>query len=212
MGPAGPEQAEAIGSSWSSVAASLAAAGDRGVDVLADCGRVLSTTALVAPVLQAADLVVMITRPSLGGVAHLRAGITRVARLLNTARPGAVTGAGGVGGAGVRGSGLDRIAVLVVDDGVGGRRAGARQVDEVMQQTPGLADVTVLGVLAYDPKAAAALAGDGWGARLGRSALLRTADTAAAAILTRLGQDPVAGAGTGGTGAARLRQDWGKQS
>lgn len=174
VGPAGPEQAEAIGSSWASVAACLGAVAD--VDVLADCGRVLTTSTLVAPVLQQADLVVMVTRPTLGGVAHLRRGIARVARLLNTT----TTRDGGP-----RGSGLDRIGVLVVDDGATGRRAGARQVDEVMQSTPGLVDVPVLGILAYDAKAAAALAGSGWGARLGRSALLRTAEAVAVAVVGR---------------------------
>lgn len=179
VGPAGPEQAEAIGSAWGAVAAALAAVPD--TDVLADCGRLLTAASPVVPVLQRADLVVLVTRPTLAGVAHLRHGITVTARAVNAAG---------------RGSGLDRIGVLVVDDGATGRRAGARQVDQVLQDTPGLADVPVLGVLAYDVKAAAALAGAGWGSGLAKSALLRSAAAAAPALVDRV---PL-GVGTGDGG------------
>lgn len=162
VGPVGPEQAEAIGSGWGRLAAQLAAV--PGTDVIADCGRFLTPGSPVAAVLQAADLVLMVTRPSLTGVAHLRHGIGVVARVVNACG---------------RGSGLNRIGVVVVDDHAAGRRGGPRQVDQVLTDTPGLGDVPVIGVLGWDPKAAAALAGTGWGAGLDRSTLLRTAATTA---------------------------------
>lgn len=176
VGPAGPEQAEAMGGTWTTIASLLAGLDD--ADVVADCGRVLTRASPVAPVLQHADLVVLVTRPTVSGVAHLRHGITTAAQIVNDA--------------GGRGSGLDRVAVLVVDDPItpGSRKASHRQVDEVLDQAPGLRGVPVLAVLAHDPKAAAALAGDTGAAarRLDRSMLLRTAPAAAAGVFERADQ------------------------
>lgn len=192
VGPAGPEQAEAIGPAWDGLAALLAAL--PGTDVLADCGRLLTSAAPVAPLLQRADLVLLITRPTVAGVAHLRHGITVAARIVNAA-------AGG-------GSGLARLGVLVVDDAgtTSGRRGGVRQVEEVLVSTPGLNDVPVAGVLAHDPAAAAALAGGG--GRLHRSRLLASAGTVGRALTGQLptADERAEGSGDDATAPAATRR------
>ncbi len=176
VGPPGPEQAAAMGGTWSGVAGLLA--GVAGTDVIADCGRTLTTSSLVGPVLQHADVVVLVTRPTVAGVAHLRHGITTLAQVVNRGRVGE--------------SGLARVVVLVVDDPAtpGSRKANGRQVDGVLKTTPGLHDVPVLGVIAHDPKAAAVLVGAA-GAdprKLARSALLGSAAAAATALLQHVEQ------------------------
>lgn len=174
VGPPAPEQAEAMGSAWATVADLLAGVED--ADVIVDCGRLLSRSSPAAALLQCADLVALITRATVSGVAHTRRGLTGIARLLNEAP------------ASRSGSGLDRLAVVVVADPStpGRRRAQQRQVDDVLAQAPGLQDVPVLGVLAYDPRAAAALSGHPTpGRRLDRSALLSSAAGVAAGILER---------------------------
>ncbi|MFC3689248.1 hypothetical protein [Aquipuribacter hungaricus] len=184
VGPQAPEQAEAMGGAWGTIADLLAGVTDPDetagtgvageVDVVADCGRLLSRSSPAAAVLQRADLVVLVTRPTVSGVAHARHGLGVAARVLNDA-PRA-------------GSGLDRLAVLVVDDprSPGSRKVQQREVGEVLDGTPGLQDVPVVGVLAHDPRAAAALAGlSPSGRGLDRSPLLLTARSAAATLAAR---------------------------
>lgn len=173
VGPPAPEQAEAMGPAWGTIADLLA--GVTGADVIADCGRLLSRSSPAAPVVQRADLVVLVTRPTVSGVAHARHGLAVAARVRND-------------GAGA-GSGLDRLAVLMVSDPAtpGSRKAHRRQVNEVLADVPGLQDVPVIGVLAHDPRAAAALNGHPTtGRSLDRSPLLRSATEASAALLTRV--------------------------
>lgn len=175
VGPTGPEQAEALGGVWATIASLLAGLGE--TDVIADCGRLVSGTSPAAAVLRQADLVLLVTRPTVGGVAHLRHGVGVAAQVVNDA--------------GGQVSGLDRVAVLVVDDPTtaGSRKASLRQVDEVLRHAPGLKDVPVLGVLPHDPRAAAALAGAGGEGRgVDRSALLRAAHAVATAVLDRAHQ------------------------
>ena len=188
VGPPAPEQAEAMGGAWQLIAEQLAglvadgtgaaggtAGGTGGVDVVADCGRLLSRSSPAAAVVQRADLVVLVTRPTVSGVAHARHGVGVAARVLNDAARA--------------GSGLDRVAVLVVDDPAapGSRRAHRRQVGEVLAGSPGLQDVPVVGVLAHDPRTAAALAGHGsTGRGLDRSPLLRSAREAATALMAHV--------------------------
>jgi len=179
IGPPGPEQAEAMGGAWGMIADLLA--GLPGTDVVADCGRLLSRSSPVVPLVQRADLVVVVTRTTVSGVAHARHGLGVAARIRNA---GPQTGLGSV-------SGLDRLAVLVVVDPAtpGSRKAHQRQVDEVLADVPGLQDVPVVGVLAYDPRTAAALNGHPRPGRprraLDRSPLLRSAADAARALVAR---------------------------
>jgi len=184
VGPPAPEQAEAMGGAWGTIGDLLSDLVDvdgtggagvaGGVEVVADCGRLLSRSSPAAALLQRADLVVLVTRPTVSGVAHARHGLGVAARVLNDA-PRA-------------GSGLDRVVVLVVDDpsSPGSRKVHQRQVGEVLTDTPGLQDVPVVGVLAHDPRAADALAGPSPSGRgLDRSPLLRTARDAAAVLVGR---------------------------
>ncbi len=181
VGPPAPEQAEAMGSAWGTVADLLGDVED--ADVIADCGRLLSGGSPAAALLSRADLVVLITRATVSGVAHTRRGLTGIARLLNDApRP--------VAGSSSR-SGLGRLAVVVVADPTtpGRRRAQQRDVGDVLAQAPGLQDIPVAGVLAHDPRAAAALSGHPTTGRgIDRSALLTSATTVAQGLLERAQQ------------------------
>lgn len=176
VGPPAPEQAEAMGSAWGTIADLLASLAD--ADVVADCGRLLSRSSPAVPVVQRADLVVLVTRSTVSGVAHARHGLSVAARVRND---GPAAGLHAT-------SGLDRLAVLVVVDAAtpGSRKAHQRQVDEVLADVPALHDVPVIGVLAHDPRAAAALNGHpSVGRALDRSPLLRSATEVAAALLAR---------------------------
>lgn len=185
VGPPGPEQAEAMGGAWQVIADQLAGPRAEGsgepdmtgeVHVVVDCGRLLSRSSPAAAVVQRADLVVVVTRPTVSGVAHARHGVGVAARVLNDS-PRA-------------GSGLDRVAVVVVDDpsAPGSRKTHERQVGVVIAGVPGLQDVPVLGVLAHDPRTAAALTGRAPLAprNVHRSPLLRTARQVAKAVMGRV--------------------------
>lgn len=164
VGPSGPAQSEALGGAGWRRAAELL--GSSSMDVIVDCGRLLSEQAVSAPLLMAADAIVVVARPSLEGVAHMRHAVNTAAQIRNN---------------GTAGSGLSRVAVLVVDEATkpGSRRARAREVEAVLEATPGLGDVDVLGILAWDPRTAAAWAGEG---QIRRRARLST--TAAQCALT----------------------------
>lgn len=127
------EQVTALGTSWQHVAQSLATMADH--DVLADCGRVLPGSATM-PVLTRADAILMLTRPSLEELFHLRERLRAMTESLRLRDLGAVP----VG-----------VAVLA------GERDGA-SVSDVRQvlAAAGL-PVTVVGALTIEPKSAAAL-------------------------------------------------------
>lgn len=160
VGPAQPEQSAAMASAWTPISGMLA--GLPGTDVIADCGRVLGESPVV-PVLRRADLIVLVARDTVEGVAHLRHGLLAVARAVNA--PSST------------GSVWQRTVVLLVTDRRRGNESAA-QVRKVLADSPGLADVPVLGTLAYDPAAAAGLCGQ-WGRRLDKSALIASARTVA---------------------------------
>ncbi len=160
VGPAQPEQAAAMASAWTPISGMLADL--PGTDVIADCGRVLGESPVV-PLLRRADLIVLVARDTVEGVAHLRHGLRAVARAVN-----AQSSAGPV---------WQRTVVLLVTDRRRGKEA-AGQVRKVLAGAPGLAEVPVLGTLAYDPAAAAGLCGQ-WGRRLDKSALIASARTVA---------------------------------
>ncbi|MDQ3573445.1 MAG: hypothetical protein M3404_00735 [Actinomycetota bacterium] len=80
IGASGPEQAAALRRLWPELAAVLSGMHD--ADVMADCGRLFPDSPAV-DVLRHADLVVLVSRPTLEEVAHLQA---RLAAPLSTAR------------------------------------------------------------------------------------------------------------------------------
>lgn len=69
VGVSRPEQVAALGTSWQHVAHSLATL--PGHDVLADCGRVLPGSATM-PILTRANAILMLTRPTMEELYHLR--------------------------------------------------------------------------------------------------------------------------------------------
>lgn len=156
VGPAGPTQAAGIAPGWPDLAAALGAHPD--TDFVVDAGRLGPDTAL--PVLARADLVVLVVRPTVAGVAHLRAALGWLGPRLeaNSLSP-------------------DRLGVVVRTDS---RQAGAeREVADVLA-TAGLS-VPVLGALAEDPAGAAGLAGQ-WTRALDRAPLVTSARALAGAL------------------------------
>lgn len=173
VGPATPEQAMAMASAWTPISGMLAGLPE--LDVVADCGRLLGGTALV-PVLRRSSLILLVARASVEGMAHLRHGLTAVAREVNASSTS------------TRGpSALSRAGVLLIGDDAQGKTA-VREVRQVLQAAPGLAQVPVLGVLADDPVGARALGGR-WDRRLDRSALVRSAREAAEAVFAWVHSD-----------------------
>ena len=84
VGPASPAQVSSIGYSWQKLAASLAAVAEG--DVLVDCGRLVAD----APALRFmpyASLVVMLTRPTAEGAAHLASALRGLSAHLAGAAP-----------------------------------------------------------------------------------------------------------------------------
>lgn len=187
VGPAQPEHAAAMSSAWTPISGMLAGLPDR--DVIADCGRLLGDSPLV-PVLRRSDLILLVARDTVEGVAHLRHGLSAIARAVNASSSSGVPSA------------LDRTAVLLIASRGSGRTART-QVNEVLQSTPGLADVPVIGVLAHDEAAAQGLSGQ-WGRRLDRSALIRSARTAAEQVFALVHSGGLAASAGPATTAARL--------
>lgn len=134
-----------------------------GIDVVADCGRLYAGSP-ATDVLQYASAVVLVTRPSIEAVAHLRARAAVVLRDLDR-HPGPPP----------------PVAVVVItsprDD------ASPRQIELVLRQA-GL-PVPVLGRIALDPKGAGLLSGE-WIGRLDRSLLVRSARDVAGRLAQRL--------------------------
>jgi hypothetical protein len=134
-----------------------------GVDVIADCGRLYSGSP-AADVLASAAAVVLVTRPSIDAVAHLRARAGAVLRELDR-RPGRPPLV---------------FAVVVTsprDDN------SPKQIDQVLRQA-GL-PVPVLGRVALDPKGAGMLSGE-WVGRLDKSLLVRSTRDIAGRLAQRL--------------------------
>lgn len=157
VGVAGPDQVTGIGPVWPTMAAAL-----RDVphaDVIVDCGRITPGSP-VLPVLTAADAVVLCVRPTIEAYAHLRERLRWLAGPLRIGELGSVP----VG------------VVLVADPG---DASGARDLDRLLQHE-GL-QVSVIGRVADDPKAADAMAGRR-GRRLDRSLLIRSAREVARAV------------------------------
>jgi len=153
LGVGGPEQARALGPLWSLLPQALAQAGG---DVVVDCGRV-GPDSPVAPLLHAADLVVLLARPTVEGVAHLELRLHALER--DQIRP----------------------AVVLV-----GERPFDRRTVQARLAADGL-HAKVLGALADDRDAAAVLCGQPGPSRgLGRSRLVRSARVLVEALLVAL--------------------------
>jgi MinD-like ATPase involved in chromosome partitioning or flagellar assembly len=134
-----------------------------GVDVVADLGR-LYPASPAADVLPGASAVVLVTRPTIDAVAHLRARAAAVLRGLDRRRGGPPT--------------VFCVVVTTARDD-----ASPKQIETVLRQA-GL-PVPVLGRIALDPKGAGMLAGD-WVGRLDRSLLVRSTREVVGRLAQRL--------------------------
>ncbi len=156
------EQAMAVGPIWTLLPPALAGLG---VDVLVDCGRLLPDAPANA-VLQAADLVLLVTRPTVEEIAHLER------RLGALEEDGRTTG------------------VALVGEAPYDRRTVEGRLTADGLRAP------VLGVLADDPEAASVLCGRPSRRRaaarsqLARSYLVRSARELAETLTTRLNSSP----------------------
>ena len=142
VGGSSVEEIDAIEGRWASIGALLDALPQ--ADVIADCGRLHSGTP-VEDVLAHATALLVLTRPTVDGVAHLR---SRLASLQ-----------------------VDVPLYVAVVTGAGDRRS-AREVQSVLNDAE--LPVTVLGNIAYDPAGAGTLAGE-WSGKLNSSPLMRSA-------------------------------------
>lgn len=151
-----PEQITGIGPVWPALGSTLH---DMPGDVLADCGRVTPGTP-VMPILSASDAVVFVTRPAVESYAHLRERLRWLVEPLRIGQAGAVP-----------------VGIVLVtsssDSHVG------RDLDRLLQSER--LQVSVLGRIADDQKAADALAGR-TSRRIDRSLLIRSAREVAGSI------------------------------
>lgn len=160
-GLSGPEQAGAAGHLWSNLADAFARTADR--DILLDCGRV-SPRSVHLPLLQRADLLVCVVRPTVSGIVHTR---ERLAAL----EPSLVS---------VEGH-RPRVGVVLVADKPGGRDARGA-ADVLARDLPG---VEVFGVLALDSQGASVF--DGYEiARPERTMLVRSGRQVVADLVAAL--------------------------
>lgn len=132
-GVSSPDQVQGLGPTWQHLARSLRSVPGR--DVIADCGR-LAPGAATVPVLQSADAILMLARPTLEGLSHLRELIRGLAELLQLGGYDAVP-----------------VGIALIASYRDARTPG--EVQSIMDQA-GLR-ASVLGILAEDDKAAAAI-------------------------------------------------------
>ncbi len=169
-GVATSEQAGGLGALWRPLTTLLSAI--PGVDVIADCGRLFPGSPAMG-VLQGSALVVLVTRPSVDAVAHLRSRAMSLTQQLGT-------------------GGYDGVPVGVVVIANPKDAEALREVDAVLGRAG--APAQILGRIAEDKAAAAMLRGQ-WGTKLSRSLLVRSA--------REVGGVLVAALETGGLVAAR---------
>lgn len=151
VAPVGPEATRAALDALGSGLGWLETGGDE-VDVIVDCGRLPLPPAPMAALVEAATVLVFVTRPTAPGVVTLRHRLSALPPALR-----------------------ERSVAVVVGD----RPYPADEVAAVL-------GVQVVGVLADDPVAAAAF-GSVEPARMGRSALLRSACVVAEGLAAVLG-------------------------
>jgi MinD-like ATPase involved in chromosome partitioning or flagellar assembly len=149
VGVASPDQLSGLGAAWGQLPAVF---DQHRSDVLVDCGRIVPGSAAM-PVFAGADVVVLVARPDIAGTAHLR---ERLRSLRTT------LGIGGTGGKPVG---------IVVRTPYRDTRSAADLQQLLDAEQMG---VTVLGIVADEPKAAKVLEGERAGqvrkTLLGRSA------------------------------------------
>lgn len=150
VGVASPSQVQGLGPAWQHLARQFRSVPGR--DVIADCGRLMPGSATV-PVLQNADALLLIARPTVEGLSHLRERIRGFSEVLQLGTFEAVP--------------------------VGVALVASYRDTHVVGEVQGILDrarlpAAVLGILAEDEKAAEAIrTGDGRKAR--SSLLLRSA-------------------------------------
>ncbi len=149
-GPSTPAHTAAMAVSWPAIADLLS--GLHGADVLVDCGR-LDLAAPTAGIIRAADLVLVLARATVEGVAHL---LPVLRALTHPSQP-------------QNGS---RVGVVVLADPRD--HHAVSEVEDVLTGWPLPAHVPVFGRIALDPSGAAGLRGQ-WGRRLDRSPLIESA-------------------------------------
>jgi hypothetical protein len=166
LGLTAGDQATGLTGLWAPVATMLNQV--PGVDVIADCGR-LYHAGPGSDVITQASAVVLVTRPAIEAVAHLRSRAITVVTELGAAR----------------GQQVPPVFVVVV---TGPRDDKSPQEIQLVLRQARL-PVTVIGRIALDPRGAGMLAGD-WVGRLDRSLLIRSAREVAG----RLAQATASGA------------------
>jgi MinD-like ATPase involved in chromosome partitioning or flagellar assembly len=157
LGLAAGEQAAGLAGLWSPIAMLLERV--PGVDVIADCGR-LYLGSPATDVVVHASAVVLVTRPAVDAVAHLRARAAAVLSEVNS-----------------RSMVVPPVFVLVVT--APRDTKSAQEIQLVLRQAQ--VQATVIGRIALDPRGAGMLAGE-WVGRLDRSLLIRSAREMAARL------------------------------
>ena len=160
-GVATSEQAGGLSTLWRPLTTLLATI--PGVDVIADCGRLYPGSPALG-VLQGSALVVLVTRPAVDAVAHLRSRVISLTQQLGS-------------------SGFDGVPVGVVVVADPKQADAHREVEAVLARAG--APTHVLGVIADDKAAAAMLRGQ-WGTKLSRSLLVRSAREVGGILVTAL--------------------------
>jgi hypothetical protein len=183
LGAAGAEQSIGLGPLWPDLARALTTIDDG--DIVADLGRLLSASPIL-PVVAAADIVVVTTRPTIDGLVHAR---DRARALVNHLRR-----AGGPAGV------EPRVELLVIaSDRHGPAAVGAAQAVVERDGLP----VGVVGFLAWDPAGVASLYAGSATRRPVRSLLIRTARQIGARLHAMLAERD-ASAGHSGRSALRV--------
>lgn len=163
LGLASGEQAAGMVNLWAPMADLLSRVQE--LDVIADCGRLFAGAPTV-DTCKKASAVVLVARPTIDSVAHLRARATNLAAALGTGASGGVP-----------------IYVVVV---TGSRDdKSPREIQTVLAQAE--VPAQVIGRIAYDPQGAGMLTGE-WVGRLDRSLLIRSAREVAGRLAHELAQ------------------------
>jgi hypothetical protein len=157
LGLSAGEQGTGLTGLWSPISMLLERV--PGVDVIADCGRLYPGSPAMDVVVHA-NAVVLVTRPAIDAVAHLRARAAAVATETNS-----------------RSTVVPPLFVVVV---TGPRdNKSAQEIQLVLRQAQ--VPANVIGRIALDPRGAGLLAGE-WVGRLDRSLLIRSAREIAAKL------------------------------
>ena len=159
LGPPQAEQVSDLDGLWGPLGQLLA--GIPGVDVIADCGRLYSRTP-VLDLLGYSGGVLLVTRPAIDAVAHLRARVSTLGIQLRDHAPGGVPLYVGV-------------ITRPRDD------RSPREIDSVLRQAN--APASVIGRIAYDTQGAGMLTGE-WLGRLDKSLLVRSVREMAGKLAT----------------------------